>query len=259
MNEKLQYASMLEIPVNTCNVTFKPAKKKRLKKKRDNVSPEQVKELLLEKVNSVEAENAAPIVEDEPVLPVSTEEFSTASVKTQPKKKKKFGFSVIAVELALIGVLTATIFLTNFLYEDSAINAFMKSVFGTSAKTETVVKNYNDYAPVMSFGVSSDFTVENGYLNYGGSGSVYSPLDGEVVSVTKTESGLYDMEIKISDNFISVFSGLKYAYANIGDKVFGNIPVGYVEAESLKMCFKSGDGNLITGYSVENGAVIWEV
>ena len=34
MNEKLQYATMLEIPVSTCNVTFQPTKKKRAKTKK---------------------------------------------------------------------------------------------------------------------------------------------------------------------------------------------------------------------------------
>ena len=34
MNEKLQYATMLEIPVNTANVTFKPKKFRRGAKKK---------------------------------------------------------------------------------------------------------------------------------------------------------------------------------------------------------------------------------
>ena len=67
------------------------------------------------------------------------------------------------------------------------------------------------------------------------------------------------MEIKVSDNFVSVFSGLKYAYAEVGDKVYGNIPVGYVGEEELRMCFKSGDGTVITDYTVEDGAVLWAV
>ena len=56
MNEKLQYASMLEIPVNTCNVTYKPIKKRRLKRKK-HPSSEEVKNELLKKVNAA-AENA---------------------------------------------------------------------------------------------------------------------------------------------------------------------------------------------------------
>ena len=32
MNDKLQYAEMLEIPVNSCNITVKPSKRKKQKK-----------------------------------------------------------------------------------------------------------------------------------------------------------------------------------------------------------------------------------
>lgn len=34
MNEKLQYASMLEIPVSTCNVTYKADKEKTVRQKK---------------------------------------------------------------------------------------------------------------------------------------------------------------------------------------------------------------------------------
>ena len=55
MNEKLQYASMLEIPVSTCNVSVKPAKK-RLFSKKKKVNHEQVKEQLVKKVNQLESD-----------------------------------------------------------------------------------------------------------------------------------------------------------------------------------------------------------
>ena len=55
MNEKLQYATMLEIPVSTCNVTFRPTKKKRTKTKKQQ-NPEVVKEKLLSKINSEKEE-----------------------------------------------------------------------------------------------------------------------------------------------------------------------------------------------------------
>ena len=260
MNEKLQYATMLEIPVNTANITFKPARKRRIKKKH-KISSEEVKEMVMEKVNS-EAEEPMPeenpLQETENSAENSAEEFSTVSVRSE-KKKKKFKISVIGVELVLIAIFTATIFITNAVYSGSAINAFMKSVFGGENLSQTIVKNYDEYAPVMKFGTATDFSVENGYVTYGGSGAVYSPLDGEVLSLSKTENGLYDMEIKITDNFISVFSGLKYAYAKVGDKVYGNIPVGYVQEKELKMCFKSGNGDMITDYTMQDCAVIWAV
>ena len=261
MNEKLQYATMLEIPVNTANVTFKPAKKRRIRKKKRNTSPEEIKELLMEKVNNPEeTPSEENLSEETSALPEDVaESVSSTSVRTEKKKRKFKGFSVVTAELILIGLLTATIFITNAVYSDSAMNVFMKSVFGSPEKTETVVKNYSDYAPVIKFGSASEFSVENGYLLFSGSGAVYAPVDGTVLSLIKTENGLYDVEIKISDNFVAVFSGLKYAYAEVGDKVYGNIPVGYVGEEELRMCFKSGDGTVITDYTVEDGAVLWAV
>ena len=49
MNEKLQYASMLEIPVQSCNISYKPIKKKTKKKK---AVQDDVKEKLLTKINN---------------------------------------------------------------------------------------------------------------------------------------------------------------------------------------------------------------
>ena len=48
MNEKLQYASMLEIPVNTCSVTVRSGKAR--KKRSKSPDTEQVKSKLINKV-----------------------------------------------------------------------------------------------------------------------------------------------------------------------------------------------------------------
>ena len=39
MNEKLQYASMLELPVSSSSITVKPIKKKKAKKRKDLSKP----------------------------------------------------------------------------------------------------------------------------------------------------------------------------------------------------------------------------
>ena len=52
MNEKLDYVEMLEIPVNTTNITFKPSTKKTKKSK----ELESVKEEVIEKVNNTKTE-----------------------------------------------------------------------------------------------------------------------------------------------------------------------------------------------------------
>ena len=53
MNEKLQYAEMLEIPVNTCNITYQPTKK-RINKGKNFL--EEIKEKLAKNNLSFEGE-----------------------------------------------------------------------------------------------------------------------------------------------------------------------------------------------------------
>ena len=64
MNEKLQYASMLEIPVNTCNVTVRTGKARKKKKKVDD---EQIKSKLISKVNA-EVEETTFITKQEELV-----------------------------------------------------------------------------------------------------------------------------------------------------------------------------------------------
>ena len=251
MNEKLQYASMLEIPVSTCNVTFKPKRKKLFKsKKKDN--PEEVKAELLEKVNSMEDSEAEEQAEQY-TPPVQTVTITEGASKRKQLLKKP---SVIAV--AVVGALVALIVLTNAFYP-SGINAFMNSVFGSNAQVSTTDdRTFINFTPCISFSGGEVVADENGNLVFLGKGSVYAGCDGEVSSVSLMENGKYVLEIAHSDNFSSVISGLDFVYANVGDKVFGNIPVGYVN-ESIEMCFIGQDKNVITDYQVVDNTVIWDV
>ena len=324
MNEKLQYATMLDIPVETSNVSLKRVKKRRVKKAK-SVDPEAVKEKLVKKVNSetalraqaqeqaqmqtetpndaafrenpaqdaeklyaqaigertdvygnaptVSPENAAEtetadtqavagsdetaetqetagLVAAETEDVTSENQFVSSSVHKK-RRLKGFKFGVIGVELAVMAVLIASIFLTNAFYEGSAINVFMKRVF--APKTETVtVKNYDEFAPVMKYG---DVTKDGAVMTVSYSGAVYSSADGKVTAVEKDENGLYIMTIAHSDAFSSTIYGLKFAYLEKGDAVYGTVPVGYAE-ETYKMVFATDSGEL-TDYTVENGTVKW--
>ena len=280
MNEKLQYATMLEIPVNTANVAYKPVKKRRIFKKKQK-SPDAVKEELLLKVNA-ESEMQEALTEDksaesdtetfadvsktsaEEILPqedtaeetveeTTEENYVSASVRKK-KRKPFFKFSVISAEIVAIAVLVGAIFLTNALYSDSAINVFMRKVF--SVESAAAEKTYKDFSPVMNF--NGDVSLDNGVISYAGSGAVYAPADGTVSSVVKEEDGSYTMNVAHSAVFSSTISGLSYAYLGEGDSVFGNIPVGYVKDGGLTMCFNSED-SIITDYVIENNAVLWAV
>ena len=164
MNEKLQYATMLEIPVSTCSVTFKPAKKKLFTKKK-KVDHEEVKKELLDKINAqqdfalqdsqvqIQSEIQQPILEqvEQEQVDLSITDQPTQMVNTTNNpKKKKFRISIIGVQLAIIGVLIATIFVTSAIYPTSGVNVFLRNVFGTQTVAQTDDRIYADFAPVIN-------------------------------------------------------------------------------------------------------------
>ena len=271
---------MLEIPVNTANVTYKPKKFRRsLKRKMKN--PEAIKEELLLKVNSdispsfpseTASETAAqtpaelsetPAVNVQPAEEVAAtgipvdEGYDYVSVNVHKKAKKPlFKFTAVTAEVIAVFTLLAVIFLTNAFYQDSAINVFMRKVFSPTV-TETVrERTYDEFAPVINF--NGDMVLDNGVITCTGSGSVYAPADGTVASLVQEEDGTYTVNIAHSAVFSTTLSGLSYAYLGLGDKVYGNIPVGYVKEGGFTACFNS-ENAVITDYTLEDNAVLWAV
>ena len=279
MNEKLTYATMLEIPVNTCNITFKHQKKRRAKRKGRKINPEVVKEELLAKINSEtdyqEQTNAFETQDtyteqtpqfDMPYLNTQQDMEETESVEStaevhpakKPKHKRKFALSVVGVQVAVVFMLVLTIFMTNAFYTDSGINVFLRSVFGnTQQQIEVDNRKFDEFAPVLAVG-NNQVTVADGVMTFEGKGSVYSPCDGKVCSIVQGEDGKFTIEIAHSENFKSVLTGIDFAYAGLEDTVYSNIPVGYITSGAT-MCFMGIDGTVISDYMIENGAVIWAV
>lgn len=261
MNEKLQYATMLEIPVSTSSVTFEPQKKRRRAKKKTD--PDAVKQELVNKVNaemdSVQEQPEQPLeqeiigVEQANAI-VTPEEEVTASVVKKEKVKKRF--SIIGVQLVIIGLLVATIFLTNAFYTDSGINVFLREVFGTTPAVQVDEREYGEFTPVLALDDGTSYTFADGIITVSGEGSIYAPCNGTVSSIIKGEDGKFTIEITHSQNFKSVLGGLDYAYAGLNDSVYSNIPVGYVNA-SATMCFKQSDGEVITDYQIIDDSVVW--
>ena len=269
MNEKLSYAQMLDIPF-TSSVTVKRAKKRRFFGKK-KVNVDEIKDALIEKVNedsdltptetpilSEENKEAIdlPNLEGEKVLetpmPVETETSSISYRK--PKKIKKS--RVIAVQLMVIGMLIAGIFITNAVMPNSGINTFFSQVFGTEV-SETDSRNYTDFSPEI-IPSSSGFGVSEGVITINGKSSLYSPCNGKVDSVIKGEDGKFSVTIKHSDKFSTVISGLDYCYVEPDGKVLAKVPVGYANS-GAKMCFYSGDGAIIVNFTITENTVIWAV
>ncbi len=273
MNEKLQYASMLDLPISTSSVTNITKKRRTRKKKR--INDELVKEQLLQKINmeqdltALADEKSLAFEENEGQLavfneqqPETLEEFNqnTSNVFVASKKhnKKPFKFTIVGVQLVIIGLLVATILLTNALYQNSGINVFLRGVFGSEVN-QVDLRQHTDFSPVISMGNNNGVEVSEGKITFAGEGSVYAPCDGVVTKITETQTGRYDIEIKHSQNFKSIIANVERLYVSEGDKVYGNIPVGYLEPNGASICFTNSDGELLDNYEMVGNTVVWQV
>ena len=267
MNEKLEYASMIEIPVNTCNITQKPLKKRAKKKKS---ATETAKEQLIDKINAQpqDQENVPQALvepnylseEDKAIDAIEQpvcEQESTSVTVNKVGKKGKFSpkLSAITVQLIIIGVLLATIFITNSIYPNSALNVFMRSVFGVENVSQIDQREHVEFSPVFE---NENITFAEGVLTVSGKGSVYSSVDGKVDSVVQEEDGSYTLQVSHSTNFYSVISGLDMVYLSEGEMVYRTIPLGY-DKDSVQVCFKGANGGIISDFQVLDGTVIWAV
>lgn len=267
MNEKLDYVEMLEIPVNTTNITFKPSTKKTKKSK----ELESVKEEVIEKVNNTKTEEKPkrqykkktdlekkedPITnKNKPTKKIEDKKIEESKVEpsvTIKSKEKRSSFNVIAMQVAVIFMLLGVILISNFYIEESGINTFLKSVFGTeSASVDN--REYSDFDLTLPTGS----VLENGIVTYNETDSVYSVADGEVSSITFGEDGKYTITVKHSEKFSSVISGLNHVYVEQGRAVFKNIPIGYNQG-NVTMSFYNEEA-IVTNFMLDGNVLVWQV
>lgn len=263
MNEKMQYATMLEIPECTCNVSSRHIKKKKIKKskKENKLKGEQIKQEVLDMVNAEQQATDEQAEQNQTLLEAENqilEQSDSASVYPyKPKKAKKFKLSIIGAQFAIIGFLVATILLTNALYADSGINVFLRGVFGTE-KVEVDTRTFDEFSPIISMGDNDGVVLSEGVISYSGKGSVYAPCDGVVSGVIQTENGKFEIEIKHSENFKTVISDIEHLYVAEGDKVYGKIPVGYLQPDGASICFKNDAGLILDNYQIVDNMVVWQ-
>lgn len=254
MNEKQQYQSMIEMNDNTCNITYKTSRKR----KKKTPAPEEIKNQVIEKVNSTfepESQNLVQENTEDNILAVEQE--STATVRPYVEKKKfSFKLTVVSVQIMIIGVLLATIFLTNALNANSGINTFFKSVFVGEQQSTVDARVYSDFAPMLTLVDDAVVTDAEGVITIEGVGSIYSAVNGTIKSITLDEqSKKYTVEVAHSDTFTSVYTGLDYVYSEVGASVYSNLPLGYTET-SVNLCFYSDDV-VITNYELVDDSVVW--
>ena len=283
MNEEIEYAEMLEIPVSTVNVV-----KKRTRKSKKSAD---LKEKVISKVNETadtqdlalaEIAVAAPEESTGEVLPIAiprerkrawferlfrrgeksweTAEES-AELPEQPSPRANRQSLVLGIEFAVACALCLGIFLTNVLMPHSAINVFFRSL------TERETVDARTYADFVLSGVVYDESValtvsETGVLSFTDECCVYPSVDGTVSEVLQENDGSFTVKIAHTPTFSAVITGLTYAPVEVGGKVKTNVPVGYSNGErevqvtmyekgELLNCFYVTDENCLAWVTVE--------
>ena len=297
MADNYEYAEMLEIPVRTCTVTKKSKAKTAGRRKTKNATikekvVDKVNETLSEE-NGVEI--AQPVATETPVNepPVtatdavgenpavdrekteiavketeiaetenkgddaranSADDFEKTVTVTHKKKKR---ITLVGIETVAIVALVLFIVMTNLVMANSGINTLLKMMNGTyvsaPAENDSVYSVFKAVTPVSS----DKMSVKDGVITVNKSGSIYSPCDGTVTAIEKTD-GKLSVEITHSKNFKTVINGMDYVYGNVGDKVYSNFPVGYLDKNTVTVSLYD-KGALITGYTVSGNNIVWAV
>lgn len=252
MEQELDYAEMLEIPVSTVNVV----KKKSFFKRKNAEKPVKV------------AENAQDELKDKVVESVNervgayvySEDLSETPALEKKKRALKFGKDgasrILIGELVAVCVIAVAIFLTNVFMPTSAINTFIGSF---SKKTADEEPNYNDIKLTSVVSELSDVDLkiaDGGYLVFKAQSCVYPVCDGTVSSVTNSD-GEYTVQIAHTSKFSSVITGLSSVYCAKGDNVRSNLPFAFSDGKK-EVKISLYDGNtLLKCYSLSGEVPVW--
>lgn len=243
MNEGLEYAQMLEIPVSTVNVV----KKKSLFPKRSKTG-EDLKERTIESVNERM---------DGTFDAYSTGGFVQTEELVVPKKAKKEGLAskIIIGEAIAACLIAAGIFITNIFVSNTAINTFMGGLSAVKEKEAS----YNELTLSSVVGDFSDAEVavtSDGVLHFTDRATIYPVCDGKVVSVSQS-GGLYTVKIAHTSEFCSVITGLDQVYVSKGDAVKSNIPFAYSYGENeVRVSMYDGETQL-SCYTLSGTVPVW--
>ena len=273
MNEEIEYAEMLEIPVSTVSVV-----KKKSRKSKKNTA---LKEKVISKVN--ETAELAPVQTEEPA---AIEETAAAEElvlpmqlpveKEEPRsllaRYKAFAYSgeegnervpasterlIFGIEVAAACALCLGIFLTNVLLPTSAINTFFRSL--TERGAEADARTYADFtlSAVAPKGTALTLS-EEGVLSFTEKCCVYPAANGEVVEIAQNADGSFTVTVAHSPAFTAVTSGLDYVPYGKGDQVKSNVPLGYSDGEGEVQVVLYDEGEPLNCFSIsEEGIPVW--
>ena len=244
MDQELEYAQMLEVPVSTVSVV----RKKPLFKKKAQKEDEDLKERVVESVNG----RMGDFVGSEDISVPPKEKGTTALAQTLADKSGR----ILIIEVAAACLLAVGIFLTNVFMPGSAINTFIRSLSAQPVREA----EYTDFQlfPVVSGLSDADVAVsDTGVITFTDNCAVYPIAEGSVASVTELADGTYTVEVAHTSVFRTVISGLSDVYYSVGDHVEGNIPVGYSDGNQQVTVSMYNDGALINGYTMSGAMPVW--
>ena len=207
-------------------------------------------------------EDAAQTLDEE--IPFESD-FSTVTV-TEKSKKGLFGFfhrkkqkaeksNVVMSMVLASAALVAVIFLTNVFMPSSAINRIIRTVFAPSSVQTADVRDYAEFTAATPYR-AGDMQLDGGIMTFEGTGTLYAPCDGIVTRIVE-DAGKKTLEIEHSKKFRTVLSGIDFAYCDVGDSVYGALPVGYVNGGTVSVAMYN-DGVLLQNYVLDGGAVVWQ-
>ena len=245
MNEQLEYAEMLEIPVNTVTVT---KKKSIFKRKQKAVPQDDIKDRVVESVNE---RMGAYVISEDVSDPPKPEKLKTVNGKRDRKSV------ILWTEAALVGIIAIAIFVTNLLIPSTVINTFLSS-FSQPSVEEPVYSQLTLSSIVSDFSDAEVTVNENGVLCVLTEGGVYPVCEGKVTNVYESD-GIYTMEIAHTSTFKSVITGLSTAYSAVGTKVAGNIPVGYSDGQSEVRVTLYDNGEALSCIALNGETPVWTV
>ena len=243
MNEELNYAEMLEIPVETVTVNRREKRRRAKDAKEEDLS-----EKVVETVNDR--------VEKDPAYAESTPvEREAKPVDPRAKRTRR----IILGEFIAVCALCATIFLTNIFMTNSAINTFVRDLFQGSASAADT-RTYSDFelSPVVNEYADVEVAVsDTGVMSFTAQCSVYAPCEGELASVNGDAENGYTVELKHSDSFSTVISGLSAVYSAVGDTVRANVPLAYSDgSREVRVTFYE-DGTPLNCYTLSEDGLAW--
>ncbi|MBQ8428630.1 MAG: hypothetical protein IJX30_00825 [Clostridia bacterium] len=297
MNEEIEYAEMLEIPVSTVNVIHKKRRKKA--QKTEQTDPPTLKDSVIAQVNTrvedeqvtLDTEQLAEIANskgyvDFDSVPDRIDTVRLFADETERKNAYAENFFpeentkndedryelnqetrankavriALGVEFAAVCALCGAIFLTNVFVPNSAVNTFFRAVNEPTA-TQTDARAYSDFelSPVVSELSDAELSLSAaGVLTFTDECCVYPAVDGEVSEVTQNEDGSFTLKIGHSDTFTGVISGLDQVYYAVGDEVKCNVPVGYTNGETPVQVTMYSGGVLLNCFQLtEENCLAW--